>query len=291
MNEFNFTYHGPYNSKEPFVLNYIKRYTNDKRFNETRSDEVDIPESSDYSFIFTTSENTTIKTSDNTYQIPENSFLIYKPQGKQIYTQSSGSSFVICIFSGTHVQKLLDSLNLECDTVYTLSPQYVSADEILFFDRQLVILYDEYSSRQLYYSPKISGMFYSYLASCARHIKLNNGNNTTTNIQQVIKYIKDHSSSPLDIEQLAKMAHLSRSRFYHVFKEHTGMSPVGFQNKLRITITKDYLTFYPEMSISSIASRLGFSDPLYFSKLFKKEYGLSPSQYRKALAKKNKQKQ
>jgi len=288
MNEFNFTYHGPYNSKEPFTLNHIKRYTNAKHFNASRTDEADIPESSDYSFIFTTSGNTTVKNSDNTYLIPENSFLIYKPQGKQIYTQHSGSSLVICFFSGKHVQNILDSLNLECGMVYTLSPQYVSVDDILYFDRQLEVILDEYHTKKPYYSQKISGMFYSYLVDCARHIKLYNDNNTTTNIQHIVKYIQNHIESPLDIEQLAKMSHLSRSRFYHVFKQHTGMSPISFQNNLRTTVAKDYLVFHPEMSISYIASRIGFNDPLYFSKLFKKEYGMSPSQYRKELEKKNK---
>ena len=128
-------------------------------------------------------------------------------------------------------------------------------------------------------------MFHIFLTDCARNIKSSNGNNTITQVQKVVKYIKDNVARPLDIDHLVEMSYLSRSRFYHVFKEHTGSSPIEFQNKFRLNIAKDYLTFYPEYSISSVASTLGFNDSLYFSKLFKKEYGISPSQYRRELNK------
>lgn len=288
MNELDFTYYGPYNSKEPFSLDYIKRYTNDKRFSKTRSDEVDIPETSEYHLIFSSTENTIVKNGDAVYDIPENSFLIYTPHGTQTYTQPPNSSFVICIFSGTHIQSVLTSLNLDCNTVYTLSRQYVSIDESMYFNKQLESICDEHKTKKPYYNQRISGMFHIFLTDCARNIKSSNGNNTITQVQKVVKYIKDNVARPLDIDHLVEMSYLSRSRFYHVFKEHTGSSPIEFQNKCRLNIAKDYLTFYPEYSISSVASTLGFNDSLYFSKLFKKEYGISPSQYRKELNNKKK---
>ena len=81
------------------------------------------------------------------------------------------------------------------------------------------------------------------------------------------------------------MSHLSRSSFYRVFKECTGTSPIGFHHMLKLNIAKDYISFYDKMSFSEIASKLGFSDALYFSKLFKKQHGISPSEYRKELRK------
>lgn len=281
MNELNFTYYGPYNSNEPMVLNYIKRYTNENRFNQARSDEEDIPEGTDYHLIFSSTSNTKIKTCDFEYDIPENSFIIYKPQGKQLYTQPPSSSFVICIFSGTHVKPTLASLELKCNTIYTLSRKYMSADDFLYFNKQIETIANEYNSKDYFYKQKINALFFSFLVSCARSIKLNDSTNTATQMQQIIRYINENIGKPLDIDLLVEMSYLSRSRFYHVFKEYTGTSPIGYQNKYRMNLAKDYLSFHPEYSISSIASALGFNDQLYFSKLFKKEYGVSPSQYRK----------
>lgn len=289
MRDFNMKCKGPYNSKEPFTLNYATRYSNLASAFSTRAySEITVPESADYYLLFCSREHLILENSQNTYTIPENSFIIYKPSGLQQLTMALDSSFVHCIFSGTNVRNMLRTLGLECDTTYQLSPAYVSVDDILYFNKQLEHIQSEYRNKELYYKQKITALFQDFLVSCARHIKLYNGDNVTVQIKQIIKYIKKNIERPLNIDELVKMSNLSRSRFYHVFKEHTGTSPIGFQQNFRLNVSKDYLAFYPDWSIARTANFLGFNDPLYFSKLFKKEYGISPSEYRKELNKKKK---
>ena len=278
----------PYNSKEPFVLNYAKRYSNlSVKFSKPAYSEITVPESSDYYLLFNSSKHIILENSQNKYTIPENAFIIYNPSGLQKITIALDASFVHCIFSGTNISDFLRSLDLECNVIYQLSPSYVSVDDILYFNKQLEHIQSEYRNKELYYKQKITALFQDFLVSSARNIKLSDSNNTITQMQKIVKYIKDNIAQPLDIDYLVEMSYLSRSRFYHVFKEYTGTSPIEFHNKGRMNVAKDYLTFYPEYSISKIASELGFNDSLYFSKLFKKEYGISPSQYRKEI---NKQK-
>lgn len=80
------------------------------------------------------------------------------------------------------------------------------------------------------------------------------------------------------IEDLARHHGMSRSAYYNKMKSITGLSPVDFIKQMRI---KKALKLMDDasLSISDIAYRVGFSDPKYFSKCFKAEMGMTPTQY------------
>lgn len=280
MDEYNVSYHGPYNSKEPFALNYIKRYSNDiyavgkkMRFAET-----DIPKDTDYHLIFSGSGSLVIETQETTYNLPENSFLIYKPQGLQRYIQAANSSYVQCVFSGSFIGEFLKQLRLETNTIYKFTLQY-SSGNMLYLNKQLEYIGFEYRDKKLFYSQKVNGMFLDFLASLARNVR--SEVLAENPIETVIKHIKEHIRDPLEVDELIAISHLSRSRFYCAFKEYTGTSPINFMRRYRLDISKDYLSIYPKMPVSRVSTMVGFSDSLYFSRLFKQQFGVSPMQYRK----------
>ena len=72
---------------------------------------------------------------------------------------------------------------------------------------------------------------------------------------------------------------LSESRTAHLFKEAVGKGIHGYLMGLRISSAKELLTS-TDMSISEIGEMVGFHDPLYFSRAFKSETGVSPKEYR-----------
>ncbi|MEL7534180.1 MAG: helix-turn-helix transcriptional regulator, partial [Bacteroidota bacterium] len=74
--------------------------------------------------------------------------------------------------------------------------------------------------------------------------------------------------------------HLSATQLFRKMKALTGHPPMSFVRKIRLHKAKELL-FSTELSVSEIAYDLGFSDPHYFSRAFKKEFGQSPSQVRK----------
>lgn len=82
------------------------------------------------------------------------------------------------------------------------------------------------------------------------------------------------------IEYYAEECRINKSYFYKLFKMWSGVSPITYRNKLRITAAKDLLA-HTNLSVCEIAQKTGFDDPYYFSRLFKKEIGLSPVQYKK----------
>jgi len=99
-------------------------------------------------------------------------------------------------------------------------------------------------------------------------------------MEQLMKYIEAHiSETELKVDDLAEAVHLGRTVFYGKLKAIVGMSPVDFLRRLRMQ-RAEYLIANSDEAFSQIAYAVGFSDPKYFSKCFKKETGLTPSEYR-----------
>jgi AraC-like DNA-binding protein len=76
------------------------------------------------------------------------------------------------------------------------------------------------------------------------------------------------------------MAGLSRSRFDHAFLERTGFSPGRYYTRLRIAVAC-HLLREGECSVRLVSERVGYGDPLYFARLFRRETGCTPSAYQR----------
>jgi DNA-binding response OmpR family regulator len=100
-------------------------------------------------------------------------------------------------------------------------------------------------------------------------------------INRVIDFICDNiSDEALSNEKIEAHFKTSKMQLYRKLKAITGWSVNSLIREVRIAEAKKLLK-NPEMNISEVAYQLGFSDPLYFSKYFKKEVGVGPLQYRK----------
>lgn len=100
-------------------------------------------------------------------------------------------------------------------------------------------------------------------------------------IQVVVDYLIFHPTEPFDTAFLSEMAQMSPSTLRRLFKEHTGKSPGDFVKDLRmVTAARRLLT--TDLGVSQIAYEVGYDDPNYFARMFKKSFGISPREYRKA---------
>jgi AraC-like DNA-binding protein/quercetin dioxygenase-like cupin family protein len=97
-------------------------------------------------------------------------------------------------------------------------------------------------------------------------------------IDHAIGLLTHRYYQPISIAELAREIGYHRTYFSKVFKERTGMSPLAFLMKIRMEQARTLLR--SDLSIEQIAMSVGFNDPLYFSKQFKRWYGMSPSHYR-----------
>lgn len=99
---------------------------------------------------------------------------------------------------------------------------------------------------------------------------------------RVIDYLHTNYAKPISVAELAAVAHLSESYFYSCFKKQFGISPIAYLNHYRLTVASDLLK-ESDLPITRISEAVGFSDALYFSRLFRKTFRLSPRSYRQSV--------
>jgi len=97
-----------------------------------------------------------------------------------------------------------------------------------------------------------------------------------TRIRKAIKYIIEHYSENLSVQIVGKKVGLSASYFGSLFKEETGTSFHQFLTTIRLNRAEDMLRS-SEYNVNEVAFACGFSDPFYFSKVYKENTGIPPS--------------
>jgi len=99
-------------------------------------------------------------------------------------------------------------------------------------------------------------------------------------ITRTLAYMKQHLDQTLHLDTLAALANLSRSRYAALFREQTGFAPMDYFNRLRMHHACQLLDT-TDLSVKTVASRLGYLDPLYFSRVFRSITEVSPMAYRR----------
>ena len=98
-------------------------------------------------------------------------------------------------------------------------------------------------------------------------------------ISRTIDHMRNNLDAKLTVSEMAEINHLSVSYFTVLFKKSTGITPVEYFNQLKMQKAGELL-LNNDGNVKSIAKRLGYDDPYYFSRLFKKVLGSAPSGYR-----------
>lgn len=101
-------------------------------------------------------------------------------------------------------------------------------------------------------------------------------------IERAAAYFNENYNTKISIDDYAESLHISTNWFIHNFKQYAGMSPAQYILSLRMVNAQSLLerTTY---NIKEISEIVGYENPLYFSRVFKKEIGKSPAQYRKEM--------
>ena len=102
----------------------------------------------------------------------------------------------------------------------------------------------------------------------------------SSTLKPAIEYIYKNKSENITVENMAKVCHISQSYFSRLFSKEMGDSFSNYISKLKINWAKELLE-ESDMSVSQISDELGFNEPGYFIKIFKKYEGVTPSVYRK----------
>ena len=97
----------------------------------------------------------------------------------------------------------------------------------------------------------------------------------TRRISKAISRLREHFNKPLKVEDIARELGMSVSGFHHHFKSVTAMSPLQFQKQIRLQEARR-LMLGEDLDAASAAFRVGYEDPSYFSRDYKKIFGAPP---------------
>ncbi|MCX8958996.1 helix-turn-helix domain-containing protein [Erwinia psidii] len=96
-------------------------------------------------------------------------------------------------------------------------------------------------------------------------------------ISQIIIWLNTHLAEPLDLDRLCRDFSISRRTLQRGFTDYTGVSPQKYLTTMRLLQAKYHLQ-YSNMTVSEAGKYVGLSEASYFSRLFRKQFGISPGQ-------------
>lgn len=127
--------------------------------------------------------------------------------------------------------------------------------------------------------PEIKGWFaekFSKLITCTRRAGIKD---YSAPIREALAYIRENFNKELKLSSVARRVGLSKNHLCTLFKEETGANFIAFLHKTRIEQAAELL-LHSELLVSEIADMVGYSDAKYFTKIFQRYMGCSPTAYR-----------
>ena len=141
----------------------------------------------------------------------------------------------------------------------------------------------ELQLKKAYYDDIVLSSFLHMLVMIVRsRQQLLTSSENDFSIDRLVMQLNQHYMKDWTVSSMAKYCKLSVGYFSHIFKERMDAAPMHYLNDLRIEKAKELISTNT-MKLSDVASMVGFSDSLYFSRVFKKTTGIPPKEYQQSL--------
>ena len=211
-----------------------------------------------------------------TYREKAPFLLLYRPHEPQHYGYrlQDGPEVFWIHFGGYDVEEQLRTLGLFQGESFCY-PEESAHVSFLFLQ-----ILSELQMRERFFCPVIDALLPRLLCEFARCLHQASTKALSPTTQQAVKYFHRHFASPLPLRDYAAKLGMTHSGFCHLFTREMKRPPSAYLQALRLNTAKELLlsTVY---SVGEIAAQVGYSDPLYFSRLFTRREGISPTEYRK----------
>lgn len=229
--------------------------------------------------------NLCVSADERVYNLSSNEMIFHKPLELHKFSVNSEQGADLLIFSFSLNGKIADFFT---DKVFSLSID--QADIISSFAEYVENFQNNHQHKYVSIVKKFSGdTILSQLVTTYIYrlfLSLYDENNISKHsvsqdaliFNNAVKYMKMHIHSQLTIDELSKYCHISPTGIKRVFKKYSGLGVHKYFLKLKITAASS--TLKNGTNVTDTARIYGFSDQSYFSSAFKRETGISPSEYK-----------
>jgi two-component system, response regulator YesN len=232
------------------------------------------------------------------------SCLSYKGEKKVIFASDVESKYIEQTEYLSIENKMMESikfgkeetLTLFTDIVDIISPLTIEAKknkilELLVLSSHEVRLEDGHNDGYIDYIQYFKSILeleysevvrwaYMRIENIIKMIRMNRGTKKSSSVSEAIKYMENHYKEGISLDNISRYIGISPQHFSKIFKDETGINYVDWLADLRISMAKKLLN-NGENTIKEICFLVGYNDPNYFSRIFKKITGISPLEYSK----------
>ena len=240
---------------------------------------------------YVTNGNGLIRCNTKLYNLVKNDIVVVNVK-EMHYLESLNDEFTFFLIRIDRPFLFSNQIDL-CQTKY-LSP--LSENSIIFKNlirndpivkKCIDLIIEEYFKKDIGYELAIKSQFYKlfvlllrnyvvkFLTNAQVDIRLNN----TKRFYDVFEFIDENYDSEISLIDLTNIAYVSQFYFCRLFKDMTGKTVTGYINDIRLKKSIELLRTNT-LNITEIAIKCGFNDANYFSRIFKRKFGVSPSKYK-----------
>lgn len=233
---------------------------------------------SDYIFILCIKGKGSITTDNKKHIVTKNQFIIIPKEKAHLYKADLVDPWSIYWFhfNGTLARTYK---NLICPETKPLTLDAEKSRSLIYqFNEMIHLLKSGYSKEHLLH---ISNLLKTLFTNINHHSLIHNYRTSLTEdyVNKSILHMQNNLTTSLNLSELSKEVGLSKNHLMCIFKEKTASSPMEYFTQLRIQKACELLQT-SHHNIKEISSMLGYDDPYYFSRVFKKVMGYSPKHYR-----------
>lgn len=209
--------------------------------------------------------------------------VLYRPKEPQkyVYYGSEQAEVYWVHFTGSNVRNILKSYGITNDM------RVIPAGTLLEYSRIFKQMIQELQQCRAGYEELLAMLLRQIFIIISRQMtkeRTLKSDYLDTEMELALEYFNTNYNKDLNIDDYAASRGMSVSWFIRTFKQYAGTTPMQYIVALRIT-NAQMLLETTNYNVTEIGNFVGYDNPLYFSRIFKKQKGFSPSEYRKQLKK------
>ncbi len=232
-----------------------------------------------YKFILGSRGSISFETAQSRVKVRPGQFVLFNPGEKHQQVGCDGDKFLL-EFSPGVVNAVTDDMmgTGAADVRFANAPRY-NRELVALADGLLPELYDSRPGQRLVLEHAALQLLVLTLRSLQSHGSTRSGNLDTTGVQKAMGMMTECYAEPLSLESIATFADMSKFSLIRQFREAVGTTPYEWLQQYRLSRVKEDL-LKTRRTVTDVALEHGFSSVSAANRLFRRLYGMSPSQWR-----------